>query len=86
MNTKIARVFTAYDFSAFKLNIEELQEGGGSFTTTDNFIDSQYKYFIGDVSGGWRVNRYDVSNTKTTSMGVVNKPSDLAECQALAYT
>jgi len=52
VNTKIARVFTAHDFSSFKTNIEELQAGGGSFTTVNKFIDSQWIYFVGIVSGG----------------------------------
>ena len=52
MNTKVARVFTAYDFFAFKQNIEELFEGGISqqdFLTTQTFVDDQYIYFVGDV-------------------------------------
>ena len=54
MNTKIARVFTAYDFSAFKTNIEELQagSGGSSFTTVHKFISSEYIYIVGIVIGG----------------------------------
>ena len=84
-NTKIARVFTAHDFSSFKTNIEELAAGGGSFTTTDKFIDNEYIYFVGEVSGGWRVNRYDINNNITIANGTIDIPETLGECQSLTY-
>ncbi len=85
--TQLARVFTAGDYAAMKVNIEELEAGGvASFVTTDKFVSETYVYLIGDVSNGWRANRYDVTNSKTTSSGVSNKPSTLSECEALIYT
>ena len=50
--TFIWDIGTAYDFFAFKTNIEELQAGGGSFTTVNKFIGSGYIYFVGVVTGG----------------------------------
>lgn len=84
--TSIARVFTAYDYEAFKANIEELISGGGDFLFTVKFIDSSYIYFVGDISSGWKVNRYNINNTLTTATGTTGKPTSLAECQALSYT
>lgn len=75
---KIARVFTAYDHDKFKENIEKLFEGGtDSFITTDKFLDENYIYIIGDISSGWKVNRYDILNNKTYSSGTSNKPTTL---------
>jgi hypothetical protein len=85
MYTSISRVFTAYDYEAFKANIEELQSGGGDFLFSNKFTDNNYIYFVGDIATGWRVNRYDIDNIKATVDGIVNKPTNLAECQALSY-
>lgn len=86
LNTKIARIFTAYDFNAFKTNIEELETGTNTeFVTTNKFIDSEYVYFVGDYGSKWRVNRYDITNQKMISSGEINKPSTLEQCQGLVY-
>ena len=85
VNTKVARVFTAYDFFAFKYNIENIEVDEQSFTVTDIFRTNDFIYFVGDLRNGWKVNRYDSENLKAVAEGTANKPITLEECEGLIY-
>lgn len=86
-NTKIARVYTAYDHNSFRSNIIELQGGITpiEFITTDKFIDQDFIYIVGTYGDDWRVNRYDISNIKGVASGTGQIPTTLIECQGLTY-
>lgn len=69
--------------------MQALNSGSGaetSFTVTEKFFDGLYVYFIGDTLTGWKVNRYDLNNNRTSAQGTTNKPTSLLDCQALSYS
>ena len=82
-DTKVARTFTAYDHNAFIANISAGLES--NFSDVQSYYSSTYTYFVGDTSSGWKCNRWDTSTEKMVSIGTVNKPANLSECQALTY-
>lgn len=86
INTKIGRVFTAYDYNSVKYNIENFTPSEiTGFNFFLRFIDSEFIYFVGVLENDWKVNRYDINNLKSESRGTDTPPSSLEECQGLIY-
>ena len=86
INTKIGRIFTAYDYNSVKYNIENFTPSEiAGFNFFLRFIDSEFIYFVGVLENNWKVNRYDINNLKSESRGIGTPPSSLEECQGLIY-
>jgi len=71
--------------------------GGGSsggtsaetvtLTDIEKFIDDTYIYMVGYLSsGGWQINRWDISSAETKANGSGTKPGTLVEVQGQEYS
>lgn len=77
----VARVYTAYDHNSTITNIND----SSTFTNIQKFNNDNYIYFVGDVSNGWKVNRWDINNNIMNATGDTNKPMTLGDCESLSY-
>lgn len=70
--------------------LDSLQGADGNKAFLQNaakFSDSTYDYFVGDVEGGWQVNRWETdTSTETKATGTGSRPSDLPTLQGLTYS